>query len=236
MKNILITGCSRGIGFEIVKSFAENSEFNITAIARDISGLEKLKKECKIINQDFNLNIISLDISVLTSISDIVDFVRIEYKGVLDGIIHNAGFLINKPFKEINNKEIHKSFQVNYFAPFMLTQQLLPFFSNEAHILSISSMGGVQGSNKFPGLSIYSSSKSALITLTECLAEEFKMTNYKFNCLALGAVNTEMLSNAFPDYEASISAFEMGSYIKNFFINGSKFFNGKIIPVSLTTP
>jgi 3-oxoacyl-[acyl-carrier protein] reductase len=236
MKNLIITGCSKGIGFEIVKSFAQNSDFNILAISRDIIGLKKLKRECSLINADFSSHIISLDIALSKSILTIVEFVTTQFKGSLDGVIHNAGLLINKSFQDISNKELHQSFQVNFFAPFILTQKLSPYFNDGAHVLSISSMGGLYGSVKFPGLSVYSSSKSALITLTECLAEEFKMKNYKFNCLALGAVNTEMLNKAFPGYKAPVSANEMGAYIKHFFINGSKYFNGKILPVSLTTP
>ena len=97
-------------------------------------------------------------------------------------------------------------------------------------------MGGIQGSQKFPGLSAYSTSKSTLITLTECLSEEFKIKDVSFNCLALGAVQTEMLAQAFPGYKAPISAMEMGSFISDFWLNGNKYFNGKVIPVSLTTP
>ena len=59
-------------------------------------------------------------------------------------------------------------------------------------------MGGVQGSMKFAGLSAYSSSKGAVITLTELLAEEYKETGPSFNVLALGAVQTEMLKKLFP--------------------------------------
>ena len=148
----------------------------------------------------------------------------------------SAGCLIKKPFTEISEVELEDSFRVNCFSPFILTQSLIPFFTKDAHVLSISSMGGVQGSKKFPGLSAYSTSKSTLITLTECLAEEFKMTDFIFNCLALGAVNTEMLNKAFPGYDAPISASEMGEFIVDFFLNGGKYFNGQVIPVSLTTP
>jgi 3-oxoacyl-[acyl-carrier protein] reductase len=97
-------------------------------------------------------------------------------------------------------------------------------------------MGGIQGSSKFPGLAAYSSSKGALITLTEMLAEEYKESNISFNALALGAVQTEMLAEAFPGYQASTTAREMARFIADFALNGHQFFNGKVLPVAHSTP
>ena len=236
MKNILVTGCSRGIGFEIVKSFANNKNAKVLAISRDEDGLKKLVKECSELNSGFQLHILSIDLVEKKSIQKICDYIKVNMNNSLDGIIHNAGFLIKKPFTQITHEELENSFKINVFSPFMLTQKLIPVFTKNAHILSISSMGGVQGSQKFPGLSAYSTSKATLITLTECLAEEFKMTDLIFNCLALGAVQTEMLSKAFPGYDAPLSANEMCNFIANFFYDGGKYFNGKVVPVSLTTP
>ena len=105
-----------------------------------------------------------------------------------------------------------------------------------SHVVTISSMGGIQGSVKFAGLSAYSSSKGAVITLSELLAEEYKEDGIAFNVLALGSVNTEMLQEAFPGYEAPLSAKEMADYIYNFALTGNKYYNGKVLQVSATTP
>jgi NAD(P)-dependent dehydrogenase (short-subunit alcohol dehydrogenase family) len=105
-----------------------------------------------------------------------------------------------------------------------------------SHVVTISSMGGVQGSMKFPGLAAYSSSKGAVITLTELLAEEYKEQGIAFNALALGAVQTEMLAEAFPDYKAPTTAEEMAGYIANFTLTGNQFYNGKVLQVSASTP
>jgi NAD(P)-dependent dehydrogenase (short-subunit alcohol dehydrogenase family) len=104
------------------------------------------------------------------------------------------------------------------------------------HVVTISSMGGVQGSMKFAGLSAYSSSKGAVITLTELWAEEFKETGPSFNVLALGAVQTEMLAEAFPGYVAPVTAIEMATYIQEFALHGHKMYNGKLLQVSNSTP
>jgi len=106
----------------------------------------------------------------------------------------------------------------------------------DAHVVNISTMGGVQGSVKFPGLSAYSSSKAAVITLTELLAEEYKEKGPSFNVLALGAVQTEMLEEAFPGLEVPLSAKDMAEYIANFSLTGHKFYNGKLLQVSNSTP
>ena len=236
MKNILITGCSRGIGFQTVKALALHNDINVIAVSRDMSGLNTLKEECVKLNNKFKLHVLSLDLSLFESIDIIVDYIKNTLNSSLDGLIHNAGLLVKKPFTNISRLELENSFRVNCFAPFLLTQSLIPFFNKNAHIISISSMGGIQGSQKFPGLSAYSTSKSTLITLTECLSEEFKIKDVSFNCLALGAVQTEMLAQAFPGYKAPLSAKKMASFIFNFSIDGKEFFNGKVLPVSTTTP
>ena len=86
------------------------------------------------------------------------------------------------------------------------------------------------------GLSIYCSSKAALATLTECLAEEYNDQKMAFNYLALGAVQTEMLEEAFPEYRAPLSANEISEFIVHFSLHGHNYFNGKILPVSMSTP
>tara|TARA_B100002052_G_scaffold298678_2_gene332976 strand:+ start:2072 stop:2782 length:711 start_codon:yes stop_codon:yes gene_type:complete len=236
MINILITGCSRGIGFETVKRFSQIADVNIFAISRDVKGLERLKKECNQINNKSTIHSLSIDLSDLDSINNITSYLKSNLNGTINGVIHNAGYLVKKDFSKLSVKDLNDSFKINCLAPFILTQKLIPFLSKNAHVISISSMGGVQNSQKFPGLSAYSTSKGTLITLTQCLAEEFKTSGLKFNCLALGAVQTEMLNEAFPGYKAPVSASEMAGFIVDFYVQGSKYFNGQVIPVSIGTP
>ena len=162
-------------------------------------------------------------------------FVAENWKKV-DILINNSGALLNKPFAETSIDEFINVYDVNVFGAAALTKAILPFMNKESHVVNISSMGGIQGSIKFPGLSAYSSSKGALITLTELLAEEYKEKGPSFNVLALGAVQTEMLEEAFPGYEASISAIQMAKYIMQFSISGQQLYNGKVLQVSNSTP
>jgi NAD(P)-dependent dehydrogenase (short-subunit alcohol dehydrogenase family) len=157
--------------------------------------------------------------------------------GPLHGLINNAGLLINKPFRELSPEDWQAMFAVNVFGVAEMIRALLPVFTNDGgHILNVGSMGGFQGSAKFPGLSAYSASKAALASLTECLAEELKNDKIAVNCLALGAVQTEMLETAFPGFQAPVSSEEMGRLLAWFIRQGHTFFNGKVLPVSVSTP
>lgn len=231
--NIVITGASSGIGFELVKSFYKDNN-NIIAISRNKLKLEKLLEECKSIKSESNLYIIDKDLTDFN-----INWLKEinKYFDNIDILINNAGFLINKPFEEISLQDSYKIFNTNFFSVVNLINSLLSLIknSNKPHVLNIGSMGGFQGSVKFNGLSLYSSSKAALSSLTECLANEFE-GKIIFNCLALGAVQTEMLNNAFPGYKAPVNPDEMADFIKYFSVQGKNFFNGKIIPISISTP
>ena len=137
----------------------------------------------------------------------------------------------------LSELDYRQMMDVNFYAPLKMIQFALDKLSNcNGQVLNIGSIGGVQGSSKFPGLSVYSSSKGALAILTECLAVELSEANVNINCLALGAVQTEMLNQAFPGYKAEISANQMAQYVVNFIQNGSSLSNGLIIPVKKSNP
>jgi NAD(P)-dependent dehydrogenase (short-subunit alcohol dehydrogenase family) len=218
-----VTGTSRGIGKEICLRLAESG---ITVFAQSRSSTEFSHK---------GIIPVCADISNAEGIETVVRIIE-RNKAQISLVIHNAATLIQKPFTEISQADLLQVYQVNVFSPFMLTQKLLPYLSVSAHVLMISSMGGFQGSAKFPGLSAYSSSKAALSNLAECLAEEFKDKKIFFNSLHLGAVNTGMLKEAFPGYHAPVDPDSMAEYIAWFGINGHRWFNGKCIPVSCSTP
>ena len=226
--NIVITGASRGIGYQVAKLFSENKDNKIIAISRNKENLEILQKESD--------NIISIPFDLSSNqYSDLIHQISNSIDKV-DILINNAGHLINKPFKDISHNEMNDIFNVNFFSVALLIQDLLPLMNINSHIVNIGSMGGFQGSSKFPGLAVYSASKAALANLSECLAEELKEQKISVNCLSIGSVQTEMLESAFPGYQAPLQADEMASFIVDFALTGHKFFNGKVLPVSSTTP
>ena len=216
---ILITGASNGIGYQTALKLAVENNI-VIALARNKKKLDELHIDVMKQNSRAQLHILPFDLSAndFSPLTDELNKLKITK---LDCLINNAGILINKPFEQLQLNDFQKVYEVNVFAPAMLIKVLLPYLeqSSDAHIVNISSMGGVQGSSKFIGLSAYSSSKGALVTLTECLAMEFAHKNIKVNCLALGSVNTEMLAAAFPGYEAPVSAKQMAAWVSWFVLN-----------------
>lgn len=226
-KNIIITGTSRGIGFELVHLFA-NAGHNVLALSRNAQPVNNLHFD--------NITSMAFDLCNQDDYHKVEVFVKDTWKGVVHILINNAGMLLNKPFAETSMTDFETVYKTNVFGVAELTRVVLPFLENDSHVVTISSMGGVQGSMKFPGLAAYSSSKGAVITLTELLAEEYKELGIAFNVLALGAVQTEMLEEAFPGYEAPTTALEMANYIYDFALTGHEFYNGKLLQVSSSTP
>jgi short-subunit dehydrogenase len=223
-KTLVITGASKGIGRAVVQ-LASDKGHTVYALSRNISTIKKTSQ----------VHPVAIDITDKNELSVFGD--QLQQKQInIDALINNAGALINKPFGETTAKDFETIYQVNVFGLANLTRMVLPFINSNGHVLNISSMGGVDGSSKFPGLAAYSSSKGAVNILTELLAEEYKDSGPAFNALALGAVQTEMLEQAFPGFQAPVSAAEMAVYVLNFALQGQQFFNGKILPVSSSTP
>lgn len=225
MKNIIVTGTSRGIGLELALQFAAKG-YHVLALSRSIP---------KTLLENENISCLSVDLAIESDLQKVSDYISATWKQV-DAIVHNAGSLLLKPFSETSQADFENIYKVNVFGVANLTRVALPYLQKGSHVVTISSMGGIQGSLKFPGLAAYSSSKGAVITLSELLAEEYKEQGIAFNVLALGAVQTEMLEEAFPGYQAPISAANMAQYIVDFTINGNQYYNGKVLEVSSTNP
>ena len=226
-KHIVVRGASRGIGAALVKRYAKNQQFQVYAFARNVARMDLLFDEP-------NVHCFSLDLT--KNIGEQLAKVMDELP-MIDVLIENAGFLVNKPFSTISHDEFTTSYQVNVIGVMESIQCLLPKLNPEgSHIVNISSMGGFQGSMKFAGLAAYSTSKAALCSFTELFAEEFKDSNIKMNCLCLGAVQTEMLEQAFPGYKAPLTPDQMATFIEDFSLTAHQYLNGKIIPVSLSNP
>lgn len=232
--NIIITGASSGIGFETALEFTLDSKNKVVCIARSADKLRKLLEIAKQINPDCTLLPVEFDL-INDDYAALAPFIK-QQLGTVDILINNAGQLINKPFLETTESDLAEMLESNVMSHFKMIKCILPFMEIGSHIVNIGSMGGFQGSIKFPGLAAYSASKSALHTLTECLALELAPNGIKVNCLALGSAQTEMLEAAFPGYESPVLAFEMGKYVADFARTGQKFFNGKTLPVAVTTP
>ena len=231
--NVIVTGASSGVGYELAKKLITDDRVTkVICIARRGDRLIELSKVALSVDRTERFIGLSEDVNTI-SFSSITSHIS-----RVDILVNNAGLLIVKPFHELTDDDFLTVYKTNVFAPARLIRLLIPIMGGSlpSHVVNIGSMGGFQGSSKFSGLSAYSSSKSALAGLSECLAEELKEENIKVNCLAFGAVQTEMLQSAFPDYSATLLASEMADFVLNFAFNGHRFFNGKVLPVSSSTP
>lgn len=226
-RTIVVTGASRGIGKELVLQLSTQENVQVLALSRNVEGMQQH------FNHLENVSCHAFDLSK--------DDIRQQAESIfndlasIDILINNAGYLVNKPFPEISHEDLIRSYKINVTGVIETVQAALPKLK-KAHVVNISSVGGFQGSVKFPGLTAYSTSKAALCSFTELFAEEYKDTDIAMNCLCLGAAQTEMLEAAFPGYEAPISAGEMAEFIADFSLKAHRWMRGKIIPVSLSTP
>ena len=238
-KSVLITGASSGIGFELALNFVLRENFEVIAFARNADLLEKLREKTPVTLRA-NLHIVAGDLTRDEDLKRLFENVK-SLAGGLDILINNAGMLKNKKFMELSSSDWESIYNTNVFGLVSLIRVIHPLMvrsreDDRSHIVNIASMGGVQGSVKFAGLSAYSSAKAAVAGLSECLAEEFRSDRISVNCLALGSVQTTMFREAFPNIDAAMSPSEMASYIAEFARSGHHFFNGKILPVSVSTP
>jgi short-subunit dehydrogenase len=225
--NVIVTGASKGIGREMSK-ILDHQGHKVLAIARSKAALESLKEEGS------QIEVFAIDLNGAELFAEMDN--RLQAWGEVDVLINNAGQLINKPFMETSVAEFESQFKSNVSSAIKMIQSCVPYINEGGHIVNISSMGGVQGSSKFPGLSAYSTSKGALSLLTECLAAELVEYKIKVNALALGAVQTEMLARAFPDFKAPLSAKEMARYIAKFALEDGHYYHGQVLPVALGNP
>lgn len=226
-KNIVISGVSSGIGKEMLSKLLANDS---------IEKVFALTSNSKFSSEFNHPKVVAIQL----------DYANLDFQEALTseigetpihGVILNAGYLEKVEQGSISTEQIVKSFQVNTYAPIMIVQALLNNIeAGKAHIVAVGSMGGYQGASKFPGLSIYSASKSALSTYIECLAQELFSKGVRANTLALGAVDTKMLHTAFPGFKAPVTPEQMADYILDFLFKGGDYITGKVIPVSLVNP
>ncbi|MFW6347515.1 MAG: SDR family NAD(P)-dependent oxidoreductase [Cyclonatronaceae bacterium] len=228
-KTLLISGASRGIGRETAL-YAAKEGADVIITARTESRLQEVQQQ-----QPARIRYVCADLSKDDGIAAITAFLE-EKTITLDALINNAGALVNKPLLETTTEDWYYLLEANLMSAIHLSKTCVPFMKRDSHLLNIGSMGGFQGASKFPGIGGYSVAKGALSILTECLAVELADKKIGANCLCLGAVQTEMLEQAFPGMKAPLQAEEMGRYIAEFAMEAQKFFNGKVLPVSLADP
>jgi len=230
--NIIINGATRGIGRETALRMSADRDNQILITGRNEAEMKKMVNE----STNENITFVKLDLAEIKNEIESLKHQIYNRFSSIDILLNIAGSLIVKDFMKLSDEECREMMDVNFFGPAALTRLVVPLMPRGSHIVNISSMGGFQGSSKYRGLSVYSSSEAAISCLSECLSQELAEKGIIVNCLALGSVQTEMFRNAFPGFTAPVSPEGMAEFIEWFAINGSRFFNGKVLPVALGNP
>jgi len=228
MKTILITGSSSGVGLASAEKFL-SAGWRVIGLSRSAG---------KVFRNRDNYIPLELDLADSSLKQSLEEASREHAWNALDGLLLNAAGFLKAPFEALTLLQIEELYRVNVFSGFLLMQWAKPLLmkAKQPQVLMISSMGGVQGTQKFSGLSVYSSSKGAQSVLAECLAEEWKETGIRVNVLALGSVNTPMLREAFPGFAASMEPEQLAGYLLHWMEGDGRLYNGKILPLSSATP
>ena len=208
-KVVMISGASRGIGLASAEQYL-NEGASISVCARN---KETLKEVFKDIDED-RILITEADISKPEDIEIWFDETLKKF-GRLDVLLNNAGTLILKPFAEQSIEDWQQSLNVNVLGTALCCKHAFAAMKDYGggSIVNISSLAGIRGLEKFPGTSSYAASKAAVVSLTEVLAVEGKAFSIRVNCIAPGAVDTQMLREAAPGLKTNTKPSEIACTI-----------------------
>jgi short-subunit dehydrogenase len=182
-KVILITGASSGLGKTFADFFLKQEALVIVCSRRNTFNK-------KIYTNNKNFFYYKLDLKKIEKITSFIKKISSKFKKI-DILINNAGVANPTSFEKLDYKNLLNSFKVNFFAPTIITKEVLKIMkkSNYGRIINISSGGAVNCVEKYLS---YSSSKAALNTLTKTLSKEIKKSNIKINSMSPGPCKTAM--------------------------------------------
>lgn len=183
MKNVLITGGTRGIGEALVKTFSVAGYRVMLNYIKSDDKAYKLKDE-------YDAVLLKYDITKEDNINKMCDFITSEYGGI-DVLINNAGVSLIKMLQDTESEDYDFIFNTNMKSAYMLTRKTVPYMINKksGKIINISSMWGIRGASCE---TVYSASKAAIIGFTKALSKELGPSNINVNCIAPGVILTDM--------------------------------------------
>ena len=196
MKNVLITGGSRGIGKACVYEFSNNGYRVFLNFNKSSDEAEKIKNETGAV-------IVKADVSDSKQVNDMAEFIHTNY-GKIDVIVNNAGISQQKLFTDITENDWDRMFDVNMKSMYLVTKAFVDdmIYKQSGKIINISSMWGVTGGSCEVH---YSAAKAAVIGFTKALAKELAPSGIQVNAVACGAIDTEMNGHLSDDDKASLA-------------------------------
>ncbi len=193
-KVAIITGSSRGIGYQIVKSFLENGAKVVICGSKEenaLKAIDNLQKEMDL-KEDYILPV-GVDMKSTLSIQEMVDKV-IKKWGHIDILVNNAGITSNVSLLDSTDEDFYNMFEVNVFGLLKTTREVVKYMKETGGvIINTSSMVGINGGRNQVS---YAASKFAVNGITKSLAKELGMYNIRVNAVAPGVVETDMMRDS----------------------------------------
>lgn len=186
MRNIVLTGGTRGIGKAILEKFAENGD-NIACI---YANSEQIAQEIE--QKHSNVSCYKCDISCEKSVTQTAEKILAKFDRI-DVVINNASISRYGLFTDTNSADFDEIFAVNVKGTYNITHAFAKnMLENQSgSVINISSMWGEVGASMEV---LYSATKGAVIAFTKALAKEFGLSNIRVNCITPGVIKTDMLS------------------------------------------
>ena len=210
----LVTGAGRGIGAATARWLARHGH-RVALGARTMSEVESVVREIEAEQGAGTSMALVLDVSDPKQVASAFDRIESQW-GVVRVLVNNAAALIRGEVASMPLEDFERTMAVNVRGSFVCAQELFRRIarpeadkgteagaSERGCIVNLSSLGGIRGTTKFPGLCAYTTSKHAVVGLTESLAVEGKRLGIRVNCVAPGAVATRMLQEAAPFLKTS---------------------------------
>jgi 3-oxoacyl-[acyl-carrier protein] reductase len=184
MRNVVVTGGSRGIGLGIARRLAE-AGFCAIAIAR--SEGSELKSA---IGETGSIHFVPFDLAEIDDIAGLVKTLRKDY-GPIYGLVNNAGVSAEGALALMHNSQMEQVVRLNTLSPMVMTKYVVRSMMADGggRIVNVASIAAFTG---YSGLSVYSATKASLIAFTRSLAREVGRMGVNVNAVAPGFVDTEM--------------------------------------------
>jgi NAD(P)-dependent dehydrogenase (short-subunit alcohol dehydrogenase family) len=194
MKSVLITGTSKGIGFETALSFARGG-YKVFATMRNLEAASTLQQQ--ITEESLNIIIYKMDVDSDESVKHCIQSI-IEEHGIIDVLVNNAGIERHGSIEELPMSDFKAIMETNYFGVIRCIQAVLPQMRENKNGCIIN-VGSVAGKIANTPLSAYCASKFALEALVESLAGEVKPFNIRVSLIQPGIIDTKMAHDVTKD-------------------------------------
>ncbi len=227
MKTCIITGAGSGIGREVAKQISCGSEYNnIALLGRNLQDLKETKSQMQSNGKDVDIWII--DFMNPEKVPAIVESIYEKY-GSIDCLLNIAGYTDPKPLLQTSLDNMLTTYQVNVMSPFMLIRECTRYMKNQGgKILNVASTAGM---TPRPGWLSYSSSKAAIISISNTLTDELAEYGIKIYCVSPGRCATKLRKRLAPNEDPTtiMQPHEVATVICNLIDNSENCLDGQNI-------